>query len=128
MKLLRRKQQPLSFVSASVFLLGSGFWLDLSAKADSWEGVRAFEKEGCQYSDEIGYAPGPIKITRNEFVGLENWCTVTKLNAVAGEMILDLACEGEGIPSSDRIYLRAEGDSLKIRRAGEETLQYHRCE
>ena len=89
----------------------------------------AFERDWCQYSDQIGeHDPAPIRITKKEFVGLENWCTVTQLNAVAGEMVLDLACEGEGIASSDRIYLRVEGDSLKIRRAGEETLQYHRCE
>ena len=117
------------FISASVFLLFSGLWVDLPARAESWEGVWAFEKDWCQYSDQIGeHDPAPIRITRKEFVGLENWCMVTQLTAVAGEMVMDLACEGEGIPTSDRIYLRAEGDSLKIRRAGEETLQYHRCE
>ena len=116
------------FASASVFLLASVFWVDLPAKADSWEGLWAFEKDWCQYSDEIGYVPGPIKVTRNEFVGLENWCTVTQLNSVAGEMVMDLACDGEGIAYSDRIFLRMEGNKLKIRRVGEETLQYHRCE
>ena len=96
--------------------------------ADSWEGVWAFDKDWCQYADQIGeHDPAPIKITRNEFVGLENRCTVTQLDAVAGEIVLDLACEGEGIPSLDRVYLRVEGDTLKIRRTGEATTVFHRC-
>lgn len=96
--------------------------------ADSWEGVWAFDKDWCQYADQIGeHDPAPIKITRNEFVGLENWCTVTQLDAVAGEIVLDLACEGEAIPSLDRVYLQVEGDNLKIRRIGEDTTEFHRC-
>ncbi len=128
MKLLRGKQLPLFILF--VTLLQSGIApASAASTANTWEGVWAFEKDWCQYSDQIGeHDPAPIRITRNEFVGLENWCTVTHLKAVEGEMVLDLACEGEGITSSDRIYLRVEGDALKIRRAGEETVQYHRCE
>ena len=96
--------------------------------ADSWEGVWAFDKDWCQYSDQIGeHDPAPIRITRDEFVGLENWCTVTQRNEVAGEMVLDLACEGEGIPNSDRVYLQVEGDALKLRHSGEEATLFHRC-
>ena len=63
-------------VSAFVFLLVSVFWVDLPARAESWEGVWAFEKDWCQYADQIGeHDPAPIRITRNEFVGLENWCS-----------------------------------------------------
>jgi hypothetical protein len=96
--------------------------------ADSWEGVWAFDKDWCQYSDQIGeHDPAPIRITRDEFVGLENWCTVIQHNEVVGEIVLDLACEGEGIPYSDRVYLRVEGDSLNIRRTGEEATVFRRC-
>ena len=103
--------------------------LATGAYADSWEGIWAFDKSWCQFADQIGeHDPAPIRITRNEFIGLENWCKVTQRSQVAAEIVLDLACEGEGIQYLDHIYLRAEGDSLKIRRVGEETLQYHRCE
>ena len=96
--------------------------------AESWEGVWAFDKDWCQYSDQIGeHDPAPIRISRNEFVGLENWCTVTQRNEVDGEMVLDLACEGEGIEYADRIYLHVEGNSLKIRRTGEEATEFGRC-
>jgi hypothetical protein len=119
----------MKYFYACVVLVAVASLADFAAMADRWEGVWAFEKDWCKYSDQIGERdPAPIKITRNEFVGLENWCAVTQLNAVAGEMVLDLACEGEGETYSDRIYLRIEGANLKIRRIGEEVLQYHRCE
>ena len=128
MKVLRVKQLPLSFLFVALSQSGAAI-ANAANKADFWEGLWAFERDWCQYSDQIGeHDPAPIRITRNEFVGLENWCTVTHLKAMAGEMVLDLACEGEGITSSDRIYLRVEGDALKIRRVGKESLQYHRCE
>jgi len=123
------KQLSLFIVAASAFLFGSTLWFDLTARADAWEGVWAFEKEWCQYPDQIGeHDPAPIRVTRNEFVGLENWCTVTHLKALAEETVLDLACEGEGETYSDRVYLRIEGNSLKIHRIGEEPRLYHRCE
>ena len=81
----------------------------------------AFDKDWCQFADQIGeHDPAPIKITRNEFIGLENWCSVTQVSADMSEVVLDMSCNGEGITSADRIYLQVEGDSLKIRRAGEE--------
>lgn len=96
--------------------------------ADSWEGVWAFDKNWCQYSDQIGeHDPAPIRISRNEFVGLENRCAVTQLSAVAGEMVLDMSCESEGETYSDRIYVLASGSTLKIRRDGEQATQYYRC-
>lgn len=128
MKLLRMKQLPLSILFVALLQSGAAP-ANAANTADSWEGVWAFEKDWCQYSDQIGeHDPAPVRITRNEFVGLENWCTVTQLNAVAGEMVMDLACEGEGIQYSDRVFLQVEGDALKIRRIGEEATLFHRCE
>jgi hypothetical protein len=96
--------------------------------ADFWEGVWAFDKDWCQYSDQIGeHDPAPIRISRNEFVGLENRCVVNQLKALEGEMVLDMECESEGITYADRIYLRVEGDALKIRRTGEDATVFRRC-
>ena len=117
------------FISAAFVFTAFGYNAEISAMAESWEGVWAFDRDWCQYSDQIGeHDPAPIKITRNEFVGLENRCAVNQLSEVAGEMVLDMSCEGEGETYSDRIYIVASGNTLKIRRDGEQATQYYRCE
>lgn len=117
------------FILAACVFTAFGSYADISVKADTWEGIWAFERDWCQYSDQIGeHDPAPIKITRNEFVGLENRCAVNQLSAVAGEMVLDMSCEGEGETYADRIYILENENTLKIRRDGEQATQYYRCD
>lgn len=93
-----------------------------------WEGIWTADPAWCEFADRIGeHDPAPIEITRQKMVGLENRCDVVKISKRKAETALSLRCTGEGEEYTDKIFVTAKNNILKLRHSDGTVLSFTRC-